>query len=275
MTALTLSPVTLLASGVVLVFSFIHRHSLFLGSRVQNLLTLFKVALILTFIFLALGWGAGTMAHLGEPPPVSFFFSGQFATSLIFISFAYSGWNAAAYMGSEISRPTRNIPLALVCGTLLVTILYLLINITFVYSLTVQEMSGVLEVREKAALFLFGPNLSRIFAGAIALSLLFLISAMMMTGPWVYLDMAGDGLLFPALGKLRRRSGTPGNAILLQTGIALFMVLTASFENLPIFIGFTLSLFSLVTIAGLMVLRHWQPAPDWPYNTKLQSIDNI
>jgi len=90
---------------------------------------------------------------------------------------------------------------------------------------------------------------------------------MMMTGPRVYLAMAGDGLLFPALGKLRRRSGTPGNAILLQTGLALFMVLTASFENLLIFIGFTLSLFSLVTVAGLMVLRHRQPAPDLPYKT--------
>lgn len=266
-TVLTLSPITLLASGVVLVFSFIHRHSLFLGSRVQNLLTLFKVALILAFIFLALGWGQGSLAHWGEPPPLSVYFSSSFATSLIFITFAYSGWNAAAYMGSEISRPTRYIPLALLGGALFVTVLYLLINVTFLYGLSVQEMSGVLEVGEKAAQALFGPHVSRIFAGAIALSLLSLVSAMMMTGPRVYLAMAGDGLLFHALGKLRGRSGTPGNAILLQAGLALVMVLTASFENLLIFIGFTLSLFSLVTVAGLMVLRHRQPAPDLPYKT--------
>jgi len=134
-TVLTLSPVTLLASGVVLVFSFIHRHSLFLGSRVQNLLTLFKVALILAFIFLALGWGTGTLAHLGEPPPVSFYFSGRFATSLIFITFAYSGWNAATYIGSEIKRPDKNLPLSLILGTGAVMVLYLGLNFIYVYAL--------------------------------------------------------------------------------------------------------------------------------------------
>ncbi|MBW1952916.1 MAG: amino acid permease [Deltaproteobacteria bacterium] len=267
LTVLTLSPVTLLASGVILAFSFIHRHSLFLGSHIQNLLTLFKVVLILALVFLGLAWGAGSASHFGALPPLRVFFSGQFATSLIFITFAYSGWNAAAYMGSEISRPTRNIPLALALGTLVVTILYLLLNMTFVYGLSAQEMSGVLEVGEKAALALFGPEVSRGFAGAIALSLLSLISAMMMTGPRIYQAMAGDGLFFTAFGRLRGGSGPPGNAILLQAGLALVMVFTASFENLLIFIGFTLSLFSLITVVGLMVLRHRQPAPGLPYRT--------
>jgi APA family basic amino acid/polyamine antiporter len=267
LTVLTLSPVTLLASGIILAFSFIHRHSLSLGSRVQNLLTLFKVTLILALVCLGLGWGAGSTSHFGALPPASLYFSGSFATSLIFITFAYSGWNAAAYMGSEIRRPTRNIPLALALGTLLVTALYLLLNVTFLYGLSPREMSGVLEVGEKAALALFGPAVSRIFAGAIALSLLSLISAMMMTGPRVYQAMAGDGLFFTAFSRLRGGSGPPGNAILLQAGLALVMVLTASFENLLIFIGFTLSLFSLITVAGLMVLRRRQPAPDIPYKT--------
>lgn len=267
LTVLTLSPVTLLASGVILVFSFIHRHSLFLGSFIQNLLTLFKIALILALVVLGLGWGAGSLAHLGNPPPVSFYFSGRFASSLIFITFAYSGWNAAAYMGSEISRPVRNIPLALLCGAVLVTVLYMLINVTFVYALSAQEMSGVLGVGEKAALALFGPQVSRIFAGAIALSLLSLLSAMMMTGPRVYLAMAGDGLFFTAFSRLKGGSGPPGNAILLQAGLALLLVLTASFENLLIFIGFMLSLFSLFTVAGLMVLRRRRPAPELPYRT--------
>lgn len=267
LTVLNLSPVTLLASGVILAFSFIHRHSLFLGSRIQNLLTLFKIALILALVVLGLGWGAGSTSHFGALPPKNVYFSSGFASSLIFTTFAYSGWNAATYMGSEISHPTRNIPLSLALGTLLVTILYLLLNMTFIYGLSTQEMSGVLEVGEKAALALFGPYASRIFAGAIALSLLSLISAMMMTGPRVYQAMADDDLFFPAFSRLRGDSGPPGNAILLQAGLALVMVLTASFENLLIFIGFTLSLFSLVTVAGLMVLRRRQPAPDLSYRT--------
>ncbi|OPX20851.1 MAG: amino acid permease [Desulfobacca sp. 4484_104] len=267
LTVLTLSPVTLLASVVILGFSFIHRHSLFLGSRIQNLLTLFKVAIIFTLIFWGLGWGNGSMSHFGPLPSAQVLFSSPFATSLVFITFAYSGWNAAAYMGSEISCPTQNIPLALALGTLLVTVFYLLLNMTFIYGLAAAEMSGVLEIGEKAALALFGPGVSRIFAGAIALSLLSLISAMMMTGPRVYQAMARDGLFFTAVSKLRHGSGPPGNAILLQAGLALFMVFTASFENLLIFIGFTLSLFSLITVAGLMVIRQRQAAPDLPYKT--------
>ena len=199
-------------------------------------------------------------------PSLGVFFSGPFATSLIFITFAYSGWNAAAYMGGEIAKPTRNIPLALLSGTLLVTVLYLLLNVTFIYALSPKAMGGVVAVGEKAALALFGIGVSRAFSWAIALSLLSLVSAMMMTGPRVYLAMAQDGLFFPGLGKLRGQS-TPGNAVRLQAGLALFMVLTASFENLLIFIGFTLSLFSLLAVAGLMVVKQRDPAPDLPYKT--------
>lgn len=114
---------------------------------------------------------------------------------------------------------------------------------------------------------LFGPQISRLFAGAIALCLLSLISAMMMTGPRVYLAMANDGLFFRGVSKLAGRHRTPGNAILLQAGLAVFMVLTASFESLLIFIGFTLSLFCLITVAGLMLLRRRQPLPALPYKT--------
>ncbi|MDD2903862.1 MAG: amino acid permease, partial [Syntrophales bacterium] len=175
-------------------------------------------------------------------------------------------WNAAAYMGGEIARPTRNIPLALLCGTILVTILYLLLNVTFIYALSSRDMDGVVAVGEKAALALFGTGISRVFSGAIALSLLSLVSAMMMTGPRVYQAMAQDGLFFPGISKLRGQS-TPGNAVRLQAGLALFMVLTASFESLLIFIGFTLSLFSLLAVAGLVVVRHRDPSPELPYKT--------
>jgi len=266
-TVLTLSPVTLVAGGVIVVFALVHRHSLSLGCRVQNLLTLFKITLILGFIFLGLMWGQGSLAHFGEAPSPRLFLSGSFATSLIYITFAYSGWNAAAYMGSEISRPTRNIPLALMAGTLLVVILYLLLNVTYIYGLSPREMSGVLEVGEKTALNLFGPRVSRVFSQAIALSLLSLISAMLMTGPRVYLAMAQDGLFFSGVSKRGATRGTPGNAILLQAVLALVMVVTTSFENLLLFIGFTLSLFASLTVAGLMVLRRRRPDAPVAYTT--------
>ncbi|WP_449245531.1 APC family permease [Desulfobacca acetoxidans] len=264
---LTFSPLTLIASAVILAFTLIHRHSLSLGSRVQNVLTLFKISLIFGFVILGLFWGRGSLEHFGHPPDVRIFFSGEFAISLIFISFAYSGWNAAAYIGGEISRPAHNIPRALIFGTLLVAILYFFLNVTFLYGLPPHEMSGVLEVGEKAALALFGHRVSQIFSAAIALSLLSLISAMMLTGPRVYLAMAQDGLFFPSIGRLGTRRQTPGNAIALQATLAIILVLTASFEHLLLFIGFTLSVFAMLTVGGLMVLRHRQPRKDLPYQT--------
>jgi basic amino acid/polyamine antiporter, APA family len=267
LTVLNLSPVTVLAAGVIVAFALIHSHSLFLGSRIQNVLTLFKIALILVFVILGLGVGRGTLAHFDAAPPVGTLFSGQFATSLVFITFTYSGWNAAAYLGGEISRPARHIPLALIGGTLLVMVLYLGLNLTFLYGLSAAEMKGVLAVGEKAAQALFGGCSSRIFSGAIALALLSLVSAMMMTGPRVYQAMARDGLFFSAIKKREGQGTTPGNAIRLQAGLALIMVFTATFENLLIFIGFTLSLFSLLAVAGLMVLKKRDPAPGLPYKT--------
>lgn len=256
---LHLTPKTLIATLLILGFSLIHSHSLALGSRLQNILTVFKVALVLLFIGATLAAGRGSWDHLGPWPGGGAVFSGRFASALIFISFAYSGWNAAAYLGEEIARPRRTIPLALISGTLLVAGLYLGLNLVFVYALPPAAMAGVLEVGEKAAVALFGPTVSQVFAKAIALGLLSLISVMILTGPRVYLAMARDGLFFPALARLSGPHHTPRAAILLQAGLAIFLVLTATFEKLLLFIGVTLSVFALLTVLGLFRLRRWHP----------------
>lgn len=256
---LHLTPATLIATCLILIFSLVHSHSLTLGSRLQNVLTVFKVALVLLFIGAALVAGRGSWDHLGPWPGGGAVFSGRFASALIFISFAYSGWNAAAYLGEEIARPRRTIPLALISGTLLVAGLYLGLNLVFVYALPPAAMAGVLEVGEKAAVALFGPTVSQVFAKAIALGLLSLISVMILTGPRVYLAMARDGLFFPALARLSGPHHTPRAAILLQAGLAVLMVLTATFEKLLLFIGVTLSVFALLTVVGLFRLRRRHP----------------
>lgn len=143
---LVVSPVTITAVAVIIIFSLIHYHSLFLGSRVQNGLTLFKIILITTFIVAGLYFGQGSTAHFSEGLNLSVIFSDKFAISLIFISFAYSGWNAAAYLGGEIKNPERNIPLSLFGGTFMVMFLYLLLNIVFIYAIPVKEMIGGLRV---------------------------------------------------------------------------------------------------------------------------------
>lgn len=263
----TLSPEILVAVAVIVALSLVHYHSLRVGSRVQNALTGFKVALILGFVIAGLLSDRGSIVHLSGGLDLGALLQERFAVSLIFVSFAYSGWNAAAYLGGEIQRPGRNIPLALAAGTALVILLYLLLNIVYSYALRVDEMSGVIEVAAKAAISLFGAGAGRYISGAIAVGLLSVLSAMIMTGPRVYYAMSKDGLFFELFARVSRARRTPGHSISLQAAIAVIMVITASFEKLLIYIGFTLSLFAMLTVLGVIILRIRRPDPDPRYRT--------
>ncbi|MFO8049469.1 MAG: amino acid permease [Desulfosudaceae bacterium] len=252
---LVFSPVTLTAVAIILVFSLVHYHSLLTGSRVQNALTVFKILFIIIFIAAGFWVGQGSFAHFHKTIPVSTSPAEQFAVSLIFVSFAFSGWNAAAYLGGEIKNPTRNIPAALLMGTVFVVLLYLLLNVVYVYALPAGAMSGVMEVGAAAATALFGEGISRLFIGAVALGILSVLSAMIMAGPRVYYAMAADGVFFRPFGKVNRRHKTPSSSIFLQAAIASLMVITTSFNALLIYIGFTLALFAMLTVIGLMRIR--------------------
>ncbi|MFC1591154.1 amino acid permease [Thermodesulfobacteriota bacterium] len=264
---LCISIQALIAVVVIIVFSFVHIQGLALGSLVQNLLTGFKIVLICIFVFAGLNLGSGSFAHFGSGFRVENIFTGSFAVSLIYISFAYSGWNAAAYLGGEIKRPARNLPLSLIVGTSAVVVLYLLLNITFIYALPPDKMAGTVEVGAQSARALFGTRAGRAFSSAIALCLLSVISAMIMAGPRVYYAMAQDRIFLPIVGSIDRPRRTPVFSIVLQAAIAIGMVLTASFEKLLIYIGFTLALCSVLTVAGMILLRIRLPRAARPYKT--------
>ena len=262
-----ISPSGMVAVAAIIAFSLVHYHSLLVGSRVQNGLTLFKIGVVVTFVVGGLCFGNGSVSNFSHGLDISSVFQDKFAISLIFVSFAYSGWNAAAYLGGEIERPNRNIPLALFTGTFFVMCLYLLLNVVYIYALPVKEMSGVLEVGTKSAISLFGGGMSKYFSGAIAIGLLSVLSAMIMAGPRVYYAMSRDGVFFGLFGKVNKARRTPAHSIFLQASIAIIMVITASFDKLLLYIGFTLSLFAMLTVAGMVRLRIRQPALTTSYRT--------
>jgi basic amino acid/polyamine antiporter, APA family len=264
---IVVSPVSVVASVVIIVFSLVHSYSLWFGSRVQNVLTIFKLTVITGFVVAGFLLGKGTMPPLFNGAPLSSVFSGPFAVSLIFVSFAYSGWNAAGYLGSEIKNPGRNIPFALLTGSIVVMMLYLLLNLTYIYALPLKEMSGVMEVGAMAAVTLFGENVSHWVSGAIAVGLLSVISAMVLAGPRVYYAMARDGAFVNCLARLKGKHQTPAYSIILQGLIAIAMVMTASFDKLLIYIGFTVSLFAMLTVCGLILIRKRNHVPSSAYRT--------
>lgn len=266
---LSLGLISFIAITCVILFSYVHYHSLKLGTNVQNLLTIFKIAFILILIIGGFTIGNGDISRVtatlfGDNFYISWT---NFAISLVFISFAYSGWNAASYLGAEIKNPQKNLPLALLIGTIFVIVIYMLLNLVYIYALNIDEMKGILEVAKQASNSLFGDKIGYIISLAISFGLLSVVSAMIMTGPRVYYAMAEDGLFFQKFRKVCEKRNTPIQAIILQAVISISMILTATFESLLVYIGFTLSLASMLTVIGLIKLRIQKPNFPRPYKT--------
>lgn len=250
------------AAGSILIAAFaaVHASEVRRGAQVQNGAVILKVALILAFVAYAFATGEAPPAEPPQPFPLA-----AFGASLIWISFSYSGWNAAVYIGGEIEDPGRTIPRALILGTALVTALYLALNAVFVLAAPVAELAGKLEVGRIAARAVGGPVLEEAVAGLIALVLVSSVSSLVMAGPRVYAQMAADGYLPRRLAAV---SGPPRAAIAVQTGLALLFLWSATFEALLTWIGFTLSLSTAAAVTALIVLRnregHRLAVPGYP-----------
>ncbi len=250
--------------GTVLIgfFSVVHAWHVQRGAWLQNVAVLLKVVLMVGFAL----WAWPRLPELPETGAASAPPLGAFAVSLVWISFSYAGWNAAVYIGGEVREAERTLPRALLLGTGVVTALYLALNAVFVYAAPVSELAGRLEVGRLAAQALGGRGWADAVTGLVAIGLISTVSSLVMAGPRVYAQMAADGCVPRCFAA---RSGPPRTAILLQAAVALGLLWSATFEALLTYIGFTLSLSSAATVAGLMKLR-WRegvrlPVPGWPW----------
>lgn len=255
-----LSAVTLIAT-----LSLLHGGRVTLGTGLQNIFTIGNVVVVIAFIIGGLIFGQPS--HLLDDSPstvLSSIASPGFAVGLIFVSFAYSGWNGAAYLAGEVKNPSRTLPRALALGTGLVALLYLGMNVVFLSSAPNEELAGVIDVGSVAAVNLFGGEAARLLSGVIALLLFSSVSAAMMAGPRVYQAIGEDYRCFRFL-RVRSKSAGPVTAIALQASVAILMLLTSSFDALLTYIGFTLSISAGLTVVGLFVMRRRSPDMVRPY----------
>ncbi len=261
-------PPTLLALALIITTSAVHAFEVGVGGGFQNAFTAAKILLVALFVAAGLVAGDfGLIEAEGQVEFVTAIASPAFAVGLIFVSFSYSGWNAAAYVAGEVRDPKKNLPRALILGTGLVSLLYLGLNLVFVAG---ADMPTLIEaeagVGAVAAIALFGESAGRTLAAVIALGLVSTVGALVMTGPRVYEAMGRDHRAIAALAQ-RRAGGGPLIAIGLQSLISIAMVLTASFDALVTYIGFTLSFFAALTVGGVFLLRHREPDLPRPYRT--------
>lgn len=259
-------PPTGSAAALVVLLAGVHATNYRNSSLFQRSFTGVKVVVIAAFCLAA-------FALSPDPQPVSLLpvegdwdlvFGSAFAVSLIYVSYAYTGWNAATYLTAEIRHPRRTLPRVLAGGTLLVAVLYTALNYAFLRAAPAEAMEGRVEVGYVAASHVFGPAGARAAGLVLALLLVSTASAMVMAGPRVLQAIGEDYPFFRRMSRTNRHQ-IPAVAIAVQAGLALFFVVTASFEPVLVFSGFTLGLNSLLAVTGVFVLRWREPALARPY----------
>jgi len=254
-----------LAIAVVWLVSLVQLSGVRHSGTFQLISTILKVVLILAF--LAAGFAIGTPQPISFAPSSSDFAhvtSGSFAIGLVFVMYSFSGWNAATYIIGEMRLPQRNLPRALLAGTLIVLMLYVALNAVFLHTTPVDKLSGQLDVARVAGSYIFGDIGGRIVGAMICLGLVSSISAMMWIGPRVMMTMGED---IPALRIFARKSpqGAPAYAIVFQLAVANLMLFTRSFEAVLDFIQFALLFCSFFTVLGVIKLRITHPDLRRPY----------
>jgi len=233
------------------------------GLMAQNVLVAVKLLLLTGVIVFGLSRLPSAAPADVTPMPGM----GVFAVTLVWISFSYSGWNAAVYIAGEVRDPRRGLPRSLLLGTLTVMAFYLALNTVFLYAAPVAELAGKADIGAVAAAALGGETFAWVVRGVIAIALFTSVSSMVMAGPRVYAKMADDGV-FPSI--FSARSTTPTAAVWLQVGLAIVVLWVSTLRDLLGYIGYTLSLSTALTIVGLFILRRREgaaavPIPGYPW----------
>jgi basic amino acid/polyamine antiporter, APA family len=262
---LTVSPQTITAVLAIWLMSFVHLRGVGPGRLVGNVLAALKVAAFLMFIVLGFSLGTGSTANLSSTAATVSPSAWLFA--LIPIMFTYSGWNAASYVAEEVREPSRNVPRALLLGTVAVTAIYVLLNALYLYVIPVAELAkaegSVLDV---VADRLLGTAAGNIMGVVSIIGLLASISGNTFAGPRVYYAMARDGLFFKSASIIHPRYRTPANAIIAQGVWSTLLVLSGGANALTTYTGFSVVLFSGVAVTTLFVLRMRDPIGTRPFN---------
>ncbi len=262
----------LLAIALIVAMTTLHSFSTYVGGRVQTVFTVAKTLLIATFIVLGLTAGHGSTAHFtAQSGGLDNVWTAAFGLALMYVSFAYSGWNAAAYIAGEIDTPERSVPRALLFGTGLVMLLYVLLNVVFLYALPVDVLGGghgapIEEVGDATARALFGASAGKLLSTLIALALVSSVSAMVMAGPRVYAAMAEAGALRRVLAR-RSGGGAPAGAVVVQGVLAIAIALTGRFDQIVRYVGFTLTIFAAMTVIAMVVMRFTHRELARPFRT--------
>lgn len=258
--------VRLTAAAIIIVVTLPNLFGQRQSAWTQNLTTILKLGLFVTMIALTFVFGRGHMDYLSQGQAITEVELGDIATQLFYVMFAYSGWNAASYMAGEVKDPSKILPRSLLLGTALVVVLYLGLNFVFAYAVPLADVNfdNAIQVPTIAVENLFGTRASSVFSVLLGLAFLATVSAFVITGPRIYYAMAKDGL-FPAIAGRVGKGGVPIYAMIAQSALAVVILFVTDFENIYQYASVGVSIFALLFIAAVYVLRRRQPDLPRPF----------
>ena len=256
---------TIVATVSVIIFHLIHGQSIKIGTFIQDSTTLIKIGLIVLFIIMGLiNPNPQDISILPKVGDIKLLFSSGFAISLIWVSYAYTGWNSSVYIAGEIVDPKVNIPKSLLLSTAIVMLLYLLLNYVFLYSTPISLMTNELEVGYIAGINIFGDVGAKIVGLGISILLISTVSSYIFIGPRIMQVMGEDHGYLHFLSK-KNDQGIPIVAFSVQLIICMIFILSSSFEQVLLYTGISLIISTTMTVLGLFVLRIRKPKLDRPY----------
>ncbi len=267
-------PTKFIAVGAIVIVSAIHWFGVKTGGTAQTILTSTKLLLIAFFCIAPffvdnhLTSGISFLPAKGDWELIT---SRGFAISLVFVVYAYSGWNAAAYIAGNLDNASRNLPRALVVGTLTVLFVYLMLNAMFMYSATFSELDHQTDIGNVVAIKLFGTGPGQVFSMLFSIALLSTLSAMTIAGPRVSEAMGEDYPIFISFAR-KNRYDMPYVAILAQAAWSIFLVLVSTFKEIIEYISVSLSIFSMLTVIGIFILRRRTAPSERPFKLPLYPI---
>ena len=257
---------TLWAVIIIVGFTALNHIGIVLSGVLQVVLTVVPLGVLLVASLYVLGGGADTSGLATSVAPSMPALSGA-AAAFLSVYFAYSGWNAAIFVGGEIRDPTRNVPRSLVGGTLGVTVLYLLLCLGFLAVLGIGGLATAGEAGSAVARQLFGTVGELTVTVLIVLAMLGSINGCVLTGSRIGYAMAEHGDFTRTAAVLHRKYGTPVVALWVQAAIAIALVATHGFDHLIKYTSAAMLITGTLTVLAVIVLRHKLPDTTRPYRT--------
>ncbi len=257
-----------LAVAVILALTGVNYVSVKGGGRIQNVATTLKVVALLGVVGAGLLFGHPSLARLGPFIPSGV--SGgalvpAFGTALIAAFFAYNGWTYSTYVGGEVRRPERTLPLSIMVGIGMVIVVYLAVNLAVLAVVPFDRLVGSTRPAADVLAIAVGPAGSVAIAIAVMVSTLGAANAVLLSCSRSYFAMAQDGLFFKAFDRVHPRFGTPANAVLAQGVLAALFALSGSFEQILTYYAFLDFFFFTLAVVGVMILRKTEPNLPRPF----------